>query len=117
MSKELFDSLSIFSIFIGTAVFILISFEVGYQISKYAQSHYKGKIGTSQGPMVGGILAMLAFVLAFTFSMAASRFDDRKVTVLNEANAINSAYLRADLIAQPHRTEVKRLLREYVDIR
>lgn len=117
MSKELFDSLPIFSIFIGTAVFILLSFEVGYQISKYAQSHYEGKIDTSQGPMVGGILAMLAFVLAFTFSMAASRFDDRKEAVLNEANAINTAYLRADLIAQPHRTEVKRLLREYVEIR
>jgi hypothetical protein len=117
MSKEWFDSLSIFSIFIGTAVFILISFEVGYQISKYTQSHYEGKVDTSQGPMVGGILAMLAFVLAFTFSMAASRFDDRKETVLNEANAINAAYLRADLIAEPHRTEVKRLLREYVDIR
>ena len=117
MSKELFDSLSIFSIFIGTVAFVLISFEVGYRISKYAQSHYEGKIDTSQGPMVGGMLAMLAFVLAFTFSMAASRFDDRKETVLNEANAINLAYLRADLIAQPHRTEVKRLLREYVDIR
>jgi len=117
MSKELFDSLPIFSIFIGTAVFILLSFEVGYQISKYAQSHYEGKIDTSQGPMVGGILAMLAFVLAFTFSMAASRFDDRKETVLNEANAINTAYLRADLISQPHKTEVKRLLREYVEIR
>lgn len=38
MSKELFDSLSIFSIFIGTIVFILIPFEVGYQISKYAQA-------------------------------------------------------------------------------
>ena len=117
MSKELFDSLSIFSIFIGTVAFVLISFEVGYQISKYAQSHYEGKVDTSQGPMVGGILAMLAFVLAFTFSMAASRFDDRKETVLNEANAINLAYLRADLIAQPYRTEVKSLLREYVDIR
>ena len=117
MSKELFDSLPIFSIFIGTAVFILLSFEVGYQISKYTQSHYEGKIDTSQGPMVGGILAMLAFVLAFTFSMAASRFDDRKEAVLNEANAINTAYLRADLISQPHKTEVKRLLREYVEIR
>ena len=117
MSKELFDSLSIFSIFIGTVAFVLISFEVGYQISKYAQSHYEGKVDTSQGPMVGGMLAMLAFVLAFTFSMAASRFDDRKETVLNEANAINLAYLRADLIAKPHRTEVKNLLREYVDIR
>ncbi len=117
MGRELFESLSILSIFIGTAAFILLSFEVGYQISKYTQSHYKGNADTSQGPMVGGMLAMLAFVLAFTFSMAASRFDEKKQTVLNEANAINTAYLRADLIAQPHRAEVKRLLREYVDIR
>ena len=117
MSNEWFDSLSMFSIFIGTVVFTLVSFEVGYQISKYTQSHSKGKVKTSQGPLVAGLLAMLAFVLTFTFSMASSRFDDRKESVLNEANAINTAYMRADLISEPHRTEMKRLLREYVDIR
>lgn len=82
MSKELFESLSIFSIFIGTAVFIMVSYEVGYQNSKYTQSHREGKVDTSQAPIVGGILALLAFVLAFTFNMTSSRFDDRKKTVL-----------------------------------
>ena len=60
---------------------------------------------------------MLAFVLAFTFSMASSQHDLRKQNVLEEANAIGTAYLRADLIDKQHGIEVKRLLREYVDVR
>lgn len=117
MSVEWFDTLSIRYVFIGTAVLIFFSFEVGYQIGKYIRSHDERKADTSQGPMVGGVLILLAFVLAFTFSMAASRFDSRKQNVLEEVNAINTAYLRADLIAQPHSYQMKRLLREYVDIR
>lgn len=117
MSMELFHSLSIFSIFVATATFILLFFEVGYQIGKYYERHYEKKVDIAQGPMVGGLLAMLAFVLAFTFSMAASRLDLRKQNVLDEVNAIHKAYLHADLIAQPYRIEVKRFLREYVDIR
>ena len=117
MSLDLFQSVSIIFILIATAVFLLLFFEAGYQIGDYYQSRQENKVDTSQGPMVGGILAMLAFVLALTFSMAASRFDLRKQNVLKEVNIINKAYLRADLIAHPYRTEVKRLLREYVDIR
>ncbi len=117
MSLDLFQSVSIIFIFIATTVFLLLFFEVGYQIGKYYQSRHENKVDTSQGPMIGGVLAMLAFMLALTFSMAASRFDLRKQNVLNEVNIINKAYLRADLIAQPYQTEVKRLLREYVDIR
>jgi len=117
MGPELLDSLSIISVYAGTVVFILISFEVGYQIGKYARLHYCDKGDTSQGAIMGGVLAMLAFVLALTFSMAASRFDHRKQNLLGEVNAIHTAYLRTDLLAQPHRTEVRRLLREYVDMR
>lgn len=113
----MFYSLSIIFIFIATTVFILLFFEVGYQIGKFYRSHYENKGDTSQGPMVSGILAMLAFMLALTFSMVASRYEIRKQNVLNEAIVINKAYLRADLVAQPYRTEVKRFLREYVDIR
>jgi hypothetical protein len=52
-----------------------------------------------------------------TFSMAASRHDLRRTNVLDEANMIGTAYLRSDLLDAQHGTEVKRLLREYVDIR
>ncbi len=54
---------------------------------------------------MGSVLATLAFVLAFSFSMAASRFDLRKQNVLVETNVINTAYMRADLLDPLHKTE------------
>lgn len=67
--------------------------------------------------MVGSILGLLAFLLAFTFGMAATRFDARRQSVLEEANAIGTTYLRARLLPQPQRAEIARLLREYADVR
>jgi hypothetical protein len=67
--------------------------------------------------IVAAGLGLLAFLLAFTFGMAASRFDTRRGLVLDEANAIGTTYLRAALLPEPHRTEIRTLLREYVDLR
>jgi hypothetical protein len=66
---------------------------------------------------VGATFGLLAFMLAFTFGLAASRFETRKQLVLNEANAIGTAHLRAELLPQPHGAEIQRLLRAYVDVR
>jgi hypothetical protein len=67
--------------------------------------------------LVAAILGLLAFILAFTFSMAATRYDARRQVVLEEANAVGTTYLRARLLPEPQRTEVARLLREYIDVR
>jgi hypothetical protein len=56
-------------------------------------------------------------MLAFTFGQVWSRFDARRALVLEEANAIRTAHLRADLLAEPQRTESRALLREYVGVR
>jgi hypothetical protein len=69
------------------------------------------------GAIIAAILGLLAFLLAFTFGMAASRFDTRRELVLDEANAIGTTYLRAALLPEPHRTEIRSLLRDYVDLR
>ena len=66
------------------------------------------------GAMVGATLGLLAFILAITFSMAANRFQDRKIALLDEANAIRTTYLLAEVIPEPHRTEVRKVLRDYV---
>jgi hypothetical protein len=63
------------------------------------------------------VLALLAFILAFTFSMAAGRFDTRKALLLEEVNAIGTAALRADLLPEPYRSQCRELLGQYVDIR
>jgi hypothetical protein len=114
---SILDSLSIVWLFVGTLVFILLFFEAGFQLGKFMQPRYTKQGDSVSLPMVGSLLTMLAFVLAITFSMVASRFDERKSNVLAEVNAIKTAYTRADLLAEPHGSGVKRILREYVDVR
>jgi len=114
---EWFDAIPIFGVYLGIVVILLLFFETGYQIGLRIKLRPDTNASVTVGPMVGGLLAMLAFVLALTFSMAASQNNLRKASVLNEANAIGTAYLRADLLAAQHRDAIKRLLKEYVDIR
>lgn len=117
MNLELFDTIPITGVYVGVAVVLLVSCEVGYQFGKRVRTRQDKEATISLGPIVGGLLGMLAFVLAFTFSMAASQHDARKQNVLDEANAVGTAYLRSDLLEMQYGMEVKALLREYVDIR
>ena len=57
--------------------------------------------------------ALVAFLVGFAFSGAASRFVDRVDIVVKEANALGTAYLRADMIPDPQRGELKAALKEY----
>lgn len=57
--------------------------------------------------------ALVAFLIGFAFSGAASRFINRQDMVVKEANALGTAYLRADSIAEPQRDELKAALKEY----
>jgi hypothetical protein len=70
-----------------------------------------------EGLMVSAVLGLLALLVAFTFSIAISRFDDRRANVVNEANAIGTTYLRAQLLDPPHRETISRLLAEYTEVR
>jgi hypothetical protein len=57
--------------------------------------------------------ALVAFLIAFAFSGAASRFINRQDVIVKEANALGTAYLRADTISEPQRAELKAALKEY----
>ena len=66
--------------------------------------------------VLGATLTLLSLIVGFSFSMAASRYDLRKNYEEAEANAIGTAYARADLL--PGATaQVRQLLREYIDLR
>jgi hypothetical protein len=63
------------------------------------------------------VFALLGLLLAFTLSMAVTRFDSRKQVLLQETNALGTAYLRTQLLPEPQRTATVDLLRRYVDAR
>jgi hypothetical protein len=57
----------------------------------------------------------LALLLGFTFAMAVSRFDNRKVVIVDQANAIGTAELRSRLLGSPYAETAAPLFRAYVD--
>jgi hypothetical protein len=63
------------------------------------------------------VLGLFALLLGFTFALAVDRFDARRVLVLEESNAIGKTYLRTQLLEQPHRDRISRLLASYTDNR
>lgn len=69
------------------------------------------------GLVISASLTLLALIIGFSFSMAVSRYDQRKNYEEEEANAIGTEYVRADLLPAADGTKVKELLTEYLDHR
>ena len=69
------------------------------------------------GVVVGGMLGLLAFVLALTLSFATTRFEERRQGTLMEANALGTAWLRAKAIGHPRGEELTKLFEEYTKLR
>ena len=62
-------------------------------------------------------MGLLALLVAFTFSISLDRFDARRINVLTEANTIGTTYLRAQLLNEPDRARISKLLVDYTDTR
>lgn len=70
-----------------------------------------------EGYLIGSMLGVVALLMAFSFSMALDRFEERRHLVVQEANAIGTSYLRAQLLDEPHRSRLSQLLIAYTDNR
>jgi hypothetical protein len=67
--------------------------------------------------VVGATLTLLGLIIGFSFSMAIGRYDQRKNYEEEEANAIGTEYLRADLLPAESAARVHALLKKYIDQR
>ena len=100
----------------------LLARELGSLLFRYVgkpkAAESKGDEDKDDGSdIVGTTFGLLAFVLAFTFSIALDRFDTRRTLVGEEANAIGTTYRRADLYDEPDRSQMQQTLREYARTR
>ena len=111
------DVVPLWLVFAGLLAFFLIAAEIGYQLGLIRNRRAKHEKEPTVGGIVAAELGLFAFLLAFTFGLAGARFEARRETLLEEANAIGTTYLRAKMLPEPQRTEAQKLLREYVDVR
>lgn len=116
-SEGIIDTLSLTALFVITGIVVLISSEVGWRLGNYRRKLPQHEREAPVGAVIGAMLGLLAFLLAFTFGMAATRYDTRKSLVLEEANAIGTTYLRAEMLPEPQRSQIRNRLREYAALR
>jgi len=76
-------------------------------------SHLSETLAEPFGVLQGALLGVVALILAFGMSLAVSRYEDRRATVVEEANTIGTTWLRAQTLSEPERGRSLDLLVEY----
>lgn len=99
-------------------VFVLMfaAMEVAYRVGLRCADDGEG-VRTTTGIVTGSMLALFAFLLTIMFSMAAERYEKRRQSVLDEANALGTAWLRAELLGAGPGAVLRGQLRDYAPLR
>jgi len=117
MYAQVLDIIPIWLLIIIITGLFSVAVELGFRVGKFKHDRMENAQNPQVSTVLGASLGLLAFFLAFTFSMAGSRYDERKKLVLDEVNTIEATYLRAQLLPEPYRTEIWDLLRKYINVR
>ena len=117
MSDHFVDLIPFWIFFALTCLVTLGAIELGLWLGAWRRRKAEHEQAGPVGSVVGSVLGLLAFIMAFTFGVAATRYDSRRGLLLDEVNAIGTTWLRAGLLPEPHRAQTRSLLREYVDLR
>jgi hypothetical protein len=113
MDTILLAALVALGLFFGILVFL----EVGRRLGERRLADDPEGARNGIGAVDGAIFGLVGLLIAFTFSGGANRFDERRALVVQETNAIGTAYLRLDLLPEDAQPALRDLFRRYLDTR
>lgn len=104
---------------LAVALFLamVVLIETGRRIGQANLARDSDGMPRGAGAAEAAVFGLLGLLLAFTFSSAAGRFQDRKDLIRQEVNAIGTAYLRIDILPAEAQPELRRLMRRYLEVR
>jgi len=96
---------------------ILLALELGRKIGQRSRQRHPEESAGGSGAAEGAVFALLGLLIAFTFSGAAARFEERRHLITEEANDIGTAWLRVDLLPSEAQAGVRASFKRYLDVR
>jgi len=108
---------SIVTLALGLFVGMLVLLEVGRRLSLQRQERDPDASRAGFAAIEGSVFGLMGLLIAFTFSGASSRFEARRALIVEEANAIGTAWLRLDLLAESAQLDLRERFRAYLDSR
>ncbi len=109
MRSDISDFLVAACLFAGLVGCLEFWFVVGRRVQRR-----RGEPLDQLANIQGATLGLLALLLGFSFALAAGRFSDRVQLIVHEANAIDTAWLRCDVLPEMPRAQVREQLRRYI---
>ncbi len=111
-------SYSFYALELTTALFLAM-FALLWMGLRIGQRHLRDEqqSDAGTGPVNAAIFGLLGLMVAFTFSGAGMRFDERRALIVEEANNIGTAWLRIDLLPPASQPVMRDLFRAYTDAR
>ncbi len=116
MSELVGSGVSLVGLLVALAGLFVVN-EVCFRIAAHRQLPARDARKSQIDLVVAALLGLLGLLLAFSFEIGEARFEKRKELVLEEANAIATTYLRADMLPAPQGERIQVLLRQYIDER
>lgn len=102
---------------LGLFVAMLLCLEAGYRVGRRRHERTPDSSAAGTGAMEAAVFGLLGLMLAFSFAGAAERFNHRRHLIVEEANAIGTAYLRLDLLPPEEQSALRALFPGYVEAR
>jgi hypothetical protein len=96
---------------------MLVFIDVGYRIGRRRKASISVTLNEGMGTVDAAVFGVLGLTLAFTFGGASDRLAVRRAQIVQEANAIGTAYLRVDLLPASEQPALRALYREYLESR
>ena len=96
---------------------MLLVLELGRRLGKRRLARDPEGARAGLGAVEGSVFGLLGLLIAFTFGGAAGRFDQRRDLIVQEANAISTAWARLDMLPSQPRETLRDLFRRYLDSR
>jgi hypothetical protein len=103
-------------IILGSIALIGLAIELGYRAGTTVGRRSEREKEAPVSAVTGTVLALLAFMLAFTFGIVSNRYDARKELVREQAITISTSYARTDFLPEAEREAAQALFRTYMDI-
>lgn len=117
MYGDLFNGLNLWLLFCLGILVLFLASETGLYLGRRFQERMDQATRVHITTVEAALLGLLALLLGFAFVMAVGRYERRRDLLIEEANAIGTAYLRTELLQEPHDQISAQLFREYLNAR
>ena len=114
---QIFDVLPLWAIAAIFFIAMMIAMEIAFHVGRSRRQTWRDPEKGGGGIVQTSLFAILGLVLAFTYSASLDKYETRKAALVNEANAIGTAFYRADLAVEPGRQELMTSLYDYARTR